>query len=512
MVEMMSFKLKIFLLLTLLICVGYELSAQEVSPRIAGLEGNREYLSLLREDLRMQQREDSVIRRAEVVRRQFRDDPANRAAYGEEILRLEDEIFALRHAKGKLIDRINAIEQEWVLTRLDTPEEFDDTEPVAAPPQAGIRNLIANRPFRDHLPPADYAALEKAQEREREAVALVARFADNYAAMLDLQERYAATGEEREAQDLYERFHVLDGLSRAVSDSLAAVWSYIYDNKTFAYGFLLDKLRQDELLSREVDHLARTQRRIAQLEGRYASDALANYFLQKQALVRYELDLAETLGLAQAGDSLRAETAYLEGVEYRLPKTELKRRYFLDYEALGFASPAIYNARNPIPECRVYEHGNIYRILLGTFRTKQSVAIFKGAYPLCYLTEPDSRVSYYAGGFATREEADKARGQLLEKGFRRPEIVLWTDGAAENLTRMEAEGLAKSYRVEIAGTMTEAASEAIRAAAEGRELSRVGQDRFVVGLFDDRAAAERVAEAVAAADVGLEIKVSEIDG
>lgn len=511
MVEMKHIKHKIIFLLTLIVPACCQLSAQEVNVRIAGLETNEEYLSLLREDMRMQRREDSVIRRAEVVRRQFRDDPANRTVYGEEILRLEDELFALRNAKGKLIDRINAIEQEWVLTRLDEPEEAADTEPLPVGPLRGMRNLIANPPFRDHLPPADYAALAEAQERERVAVALVAHFAKNYAGMLDLQERYAASAEEREAQDMFERFQALEHLNGIVSDSLASVWSYIYDNKTFAYGYLLDKLRKDDLLSREVDHLARTQRRIAELEGQYASDALAGYFLQKQALVRYELDLSEALGLNEALDSLRAEAAYLDGVEYRLPKVGLRRRYFLDYQPLGFASPARYDARNPIPACTVYEHGNIYRILLGTFRTKQSVAIFKGAYPLCYLTEPDGRFSYYAGGFATREQADEACERLLARGFRRPEVVLWTDGTVENLTRQEAEGLVKSYRIEIAGALTDALAGVIRDKAEGRELSRIGQDRFAVGVFDDRAAAERVAASLAETDGTLAIKVSEID-
>ena len=39
------------------LCGAY---AQQVAPRIAGLEDNEEYMSLLREDARLQMREDSV--------------------------------------------------------------------------------------------------------------------------------------------------------------------------------------------------------------------------------------------------------------------------------------------------------------------------------------------------------------------------------------------------------------------------------------------------------------------
>ena len=117
---------------------------------------------------------------------------------------------------------------------------------------------------------------------------------------------------------------------------------------------------------------------------------------------------------------------------------------------------------------------------------------------------------YYAGGFATREEAEAAQALLKEHGFLRPEVVVWVDGVYRNLARDPQPAL--SYRVEIAGlpALPDPVKEAIAATAGGRELSRVGQQLFVVGLFDDRAEAQRVADAVAQADNALEIKVAEI--
>ena len=50
----------------------------------------------------------------------------------------------------------------------------------------------------------------------------------------------------------------------------------------------------------------------------------------------------------------------------------------------------------------------------------------------------------------------------------------------------------------------------IAAAAGGYELSRVGQQLFIVGSFDDRAVADRLADAIRQADAALEIKVAEI--
>lgn len=91
----------------------------EVEARIAGLEGNAEYMSLLREDAQLQIREDSIVNAVERMRRQLREDPGKRQQYSQEILQLESRIFEIRNAKGRLIDRINTIEQEWVLASLN---------------------------------------------------------------------------------------------------------------------------------------------------------------------------------------------------------------------------------------------------------------------------------------------------------------------------------------------------------------------------------------------------------
>ena len=69
-----------FFLLAVLVAVGAaEASAQEVTARIAGLEGNAEYMEMLREEASLQAREDSVTMVVNRVRRQLRDDPAQRA-------------------------------------------------------------------------------------------------------------------------------------------------------------------------------------------------------------------------------------------------------------------------------------------------------------------------------------------------------------------------------------------------------------------------------------------------
>ena len=176
---------------------GVRAQQPEVEARIAGLEGNAEYMSLLREDAQLQIREDSIVNAVERMRRQLREDPGKRQQYSQEILQLESRIFEIRNAKGRLIDRINTIEQEWVLASLNgaaqQPAASAEKSPAEAVPDSlKVRNLVDNLYFREHLPAEDYAALRDAQRQEMRAVDYVNRYFANHGTLTELAETYAA--------------------------------------------------------------------------------------------------------------------------------------------------------------------------------------------------------------------------------------------------------------------------------------------------------------------------------
>jgi len=277
-------------------------AAQQVRPRIAGLEGNAAYMSLLAEDGRLQQREDSVVRAVERTRLQLRDHPEQRQAYSGEILRLEEAIFSIRSARGKLIDRINTIEQEWVLSNLHvaTPPPVSATEAAfAVPDSLKRRYLVDNLFFRENLPTPDYEALLRAQRLERVAEEYVRRYKENYRQMQELAGIYDTVRNERAAADLEGKFRTIEGMNRVLSDSLTQTWSYIFDNKTYAYNYLLDKLGAEEELTRREEAMDAARRRLTDLEGAYSSDAVTDYFVQKQLVDDYEVGLARMLGLGE---------------------------------------------------------------------------------------------------------------------------------------------------------------------------------------------------------------------
>lgn len=481
-----------------------------VEARIAGLEGNAGYMSLLEEDARLQMREDSVVNAVEGMRRQLRENPAEGRTLGDEILELENRIFEIRTAKGRLIDKINAIEQEWVLANLNgaaSSPAASQPEVPQIPEAQKVRNLVENACFREELPEADHAALQQAQRLETQAARCAERYFANYETLDQLAEAYREATAESEAVEIYERYTTLTEVNRALADSLSDVWNYVFDNKSYAYGYLLDKMGREELLAEQEEAAAKTARTLSALSGETVSDKVTDYFLRKQLLLSYERSVAGLLGFAQAADSLHGAAERLKTVEYGRPPQALEERYFLEYEAVGFSSPSKYNARQPIPECRIYTRGTIYRILLGTFNTQRPVSTFRGAFPLSYEVNDAGKWCYYAGGFATRQEAEEAQAQLRKRGFARPEIVMWHDGEYRNITA-DGEVAAETFRIEIASVppLSEEVRQALAEAAPEAVVSRAGQ-KFLVGMFDDRAVAERAAAAVRRAAPDLEIKV-----
>ena len=514
MVEMMR---KGFVLLAVLVAgVVTDASAQEVTARIAGLESNAEYMEMLREEAALQAREDSVTMVVNRVRRQLRDDPSQRASYAAEILRCEEQLFTIRTERGRLTDRINTVEQDWVLANLDlsrpasaVPADAGAGTPL--PDSLQTADLVHNAYFREQLPAADYRALLEAQHGERTAFDLAAAFAENYEAIEMLKIAYDTVSAETPAAVLYERYRALQSRDRALCDSLRKVWGTIYDNKNYAYSYLLDKLGRDDLLGRNEEQMASVRQQMASVRSRYHADEPTDYLLQKQALIDQETELAGALGLTEAHDSLLRVAAALRSVDYRLPKLFVEERMFLDYEPIDFVTPAKYNASNHIPEVKVYDRGTIYRILLGTYANRTNGGyLFKGAYPLGY-EKVDGKYAYYAGGYRTLDEARAAQEQMRKKGFRRPEIIVWNDGVRTNLADAAEEGHAPMFRVEIGGLddFTGELRTAVLAAADGCEISRAGRN-FIVGPLADKAVAERVADLLMQHDPSLEVKIAEI--
>ena len=237
----------LYLTLSMMLFVaGSAFAQQRVQARIAGLEQHTEYMSLLQEDAALQQREDSISMAMIDLRRQLREDPSNRQKYAQEILQSENRLFEVRNAKGRVIDRINAIEQEWVLKNLNATlarQEEEERMQGEIPDSLKRRNLIENRPFAQHLTRQDYASLRRAQRAEMQVIEIVNQFMGNYLTMKECADAYAEVPTEAEAIALQADIDSLAQYNQGLADRLSEQWNEIYDNKSYAYDYLMEALR-----------------------------------------------------------------------------------------------------------------------------------------------------------------------------------------------------------------------------------------------------------------------------
>ena len=516
------------ILLTLVVALLPICGWGQVSARVAGLEGNSKYMALLLQEKQLHQREDSVMNVISQTRKLFAAATAEREKYGQEILRLEGELFDIRNRIGEVGNSINVIEQEYVLEHMDAP-----ALPVTAPQSPAVTvaedslkkqvpNLVFNDYFKAHLSPNDYSSLCRSQEKEVVPPVLINTFLDNYRQMEELAATYS-TAPRQEAEEAYSKLQTIKGINDVLADSLAHVWNYIYDNKVYAYNYLLDKMNKSELLDDFEKQFRETNQRIASARDQVASAVVYGYPLRKKLVLSYEMALAGILGYTQARDSLAKVLKEVDVLDYNLPPVDPTPRNFIEYGNIEVTSPAKYNSSHPIPQNEVFKYGTVYKVQVGNFIRTQPVSIFRNVSPLCYEKQEDGRYSYYAGAFRELPEAQAAVEQLTKLGFRKPQIVVWRDGIFESLGEEAASASAASsdqqevfYRVEIGGEgeeMSAGVKEILSSVAQDKEVSRAsapdGGYIYTVGSFGDRESAERLAELLGAVD-GVTAKVLEL--
>ncbi|MBO5860304.1 MAG: hypothetical protein J6Q45_01370 [Alistipes sp.] len=487
-----------------------ESAAQDILPRVAGLEGDKAYMELLRSDEKMRQQTDSlqgVVReiRMEMSKNNESKDENFQARADSLFVVLsntENAVYALRTKRVKLIDQISTIEQNYVLSNVGNIGGAQSAQ--------GSKSLFNNSYLKESLNPEDYKLLLDANKKEAKAFEYAQTYVRNYSKIKNLYDQYLMEQEEAEAEKIYAE------LSEAMAENLISErmlgdsWNEVFDNKNYAYSYFLEKENRIDLLELAEGMMNEVQQEKLSAMESCMSESVMNYCLQKPIALTYELYVAKLLNLPAAIDSLTIAARNVRSIDYRMPLIDIERRSFVNYEPIEFSSRSPYNSTNPIPDNVVYEYGTIYRILVGTFKYRQQPSIFRGASPLYVEAREDGRFSYYVGGLRTRDEAESAVEVMKKKGFRDPQIVEWCDGIKTNLSK-EEDGERITYRISITnGSLSDMVREVISTMAEGCQLSRLAEDNFLVSSFASRAVAERVANAISKCDEILKVEVQEV--
>ena len=519
---------KIYTTLTLIFAISAFAIADSQEPDFPGLQGNERYMTLKETNTLLQQREDSIQNviaktREEFAQRNNIDSLTNEQIdiFTSQILNLEEQIFELRQQRGDVITELNNIEQEYILAHMFAPAPETETteesieETIVAPVEQ--RMLIHNDIFRRSLTDEDYAELESAQREDEQMAALCNDFQSLYTKFENTTRDYMETTSESVADSLFSVYHSLKREIAILNDAIDSQWAHIIDTKYYAYGYILEKGFRYDLLDNSSEQFSEMQQRCAEKDGLYVSDAIMHYAIGHPTLLDFEIAVAEDLGLQQAADSLHSAKRDFVAPNYRQEMVELERRLFIDYEPIIIGRTNYYTNSNPVPPLKVYERGTIYRILLGKFRSKQPMTLFKGVQPLFITTEEDL-YCYYAGGYATLKEAEEAQLFLREKGFKKPEICRWRDGEMINIDTLEEEDtdnttplVGSRYIVMLeCDTIDEALRQTITATSPDKVISRRGA-QFAIGTFTDYAEATALLTALAEQHPDVSATIVELD-
>ncbi len=492
-------------------------ASSTVVARIAALEGDSTYMSLLTREATLADQEDSLSHLLTTYRDEFAAGGAQAAQARNAIVDIEMELFDVRGKHNTISGEIANIEQLWALDNAAAASSegwVPDSATATATTNNDTSKTIARSALaKERLPKADWENLIRAEAIEAKCAAAYKEYMGLYDNMREQLQLYNQTDDEQEATTHSGKFHTMKHSADSLSTILQSGWGEAYDNKDFAYNMLMEIMGYNDLLDQSGEMTRECESQIAAADIDSESSAVVRYNFQKRKMVKLEGIFASRLQLSNAVDSLRGAEQKLSSLTPldELPALTFVKRNFILYEPILFSTTPVYDAQNPIPGTVMYKKGTIYRIHYGSFNAKQSPSIFRGAYPLSYTREGGLWV-YYGGGYETFAEADEAAALCKRQGFRRPEVVIWRDSVKRNLYR-DPFPADQKYRVQIIGLaeLPESVKSVINAHCPEAELSKVGADRFVVGPLVGHLVVEEFTQALESVNGVLTTNITEIE-
>lgn len=495
------------------------LSAYAQKARIAGLEQDADYMQLLQQQLQLKTQEDSTVSLINNRRKLF-EKGSERDKIGQEIVRLEGELFEIRNRMGKITAQVAAIEQEYIIEHMDDPAASANRGEGSA----DARTLFANPFFTDNLSKSDIALFTVTPKVEPEVGKINKRIASLYGQLTTVKRQYDGADDQDVIDSLSTRAGELKEQIEQVDALMERLWLSIYNRKLDNYLVLMDKIGTiDRLKLERLDQESRQVRRAEGLAGEQLAPLVATYPLQKKLALDYEITMAQALGLKQAEDSLRAESgkfsAEAAAKEMTYPDIPFVPRNLTVYGPIVRTEDAAqrnFSTVEDVPVLHVPKKGIYYTVQIALYTTPpKSIDVFKGMTPVMYQKTTNGQTRYLAGGFTSYSDALTAVNQMIRVGFR-ASMVAFSDGKATTAAKAKALEASRreeaekkhgadgvtGYNVEIIPAelrLPTAMRETITARAPGKTIVRNSSGSEViysVGSFASETEADALAEAL----------------
>lgn len=458
---------------------------------------------------------DSINILISQCRNRYLIEPESRKQITDQLSSLEIEAIELKLRYDKALAALNEYQQQIYAgdnggNLVAQQVTIEDTASVVVY-RTKRANLVYNDHFEQYVSLADIKTLRQLQSKESDVATNIKEYLRIYDKMISLQLEYERVDTQEAADVVLHKLDSVRVVAKSWEKGITDIWHNIYDNKVYIYNLAMEKAGKEDVIASAdnllADAVSASEQKVAECE----SAALCEYFYRKQALLDYEGQVASTMGLTTARDSLAKVKKAMAESSYTLPKVHIVRRAFIEHEPLKVIKPTIYTSKNPIPQTKIYEFGTVYRIRIGIFTNRPNLSALKGITPLSYTDKyHGGKYAYYVGGFRSEEEAADGVVYLKKLGFKAPQIVMWIDGEyISDIEGWKSKNL--GFNIEITGVSV--LSEAVKAHISLRNdkcrFSRVGNS-FIVGSFASKEDAEVVASEIVAMDSAIKTTVKPV--
>ena len=267
---------------------------QRPVARIAELESDGHYSTLIGRFDYLTVKADSIGARIEDIRKIFAADAPDKDKYSDELIGLEMEHYKLRDTISALTREISAIEQKWMIDNIERGQNNESMDSGG-----GVPYLSENGFFRQMLSHEDYMSLLRAQEAESTTQRLIGDIRSNYGRMAAVESVYRAAGKEQ-ADSLYLILSGLAANNETLAEDLHRIWDDVFDSKVYTYNYILDKAGMVRTMADMERLMVDVSLRPAETDGQYMYDAVAAYPFRKSLLLRYETAIASEKGFTAA--------------------------------------------------------------------------------------------------------------------------------------------------------------------------------------------------------------------
>lgn len=483
-----------------------ELLAQDTSTMHQKLATDTTYMALIKQEALLSAKQDSVQNTIEKKRAAVALDPTNTDSYTAQIMELEASLFDIRNLLGIVATKTNAIEQEYIITQMNTTVESALASQEATGAAMQQRNLIDNTFFAQNLNPDERAIISLASSVDKKVTALSIKLSSAINNQKAALEAYNANTEKSAADSLIQLFKNATYRIAQVDDSLKSIWQPILTTKTYTYERLLDKINTPSSLLENINEQSRELRsQVSEAASAYAAPTFAMYGRELKMVIQYEKLLAERLNLKLSLDSLKNAEKRIILTAYDFARIGLTEHVLVDYAPLTISTSGAHTEANPPKELIIPSKGPLYKLeILTVAKPLTTYTSLRKIHPVEYREVAGGKIVYYAGTYRTLDaaKADQAR---LQKLAMKPTIIAWKDG-----NRVDLEGniiveqpAGDFFRVEIPESSI--TTEKINSVAPAKEISiidKAGVRIYSVGIFQTYPEALEISKTI-----GTEAKV-----